>query len=258
MRPGRGLSFLRWKAPCTSSVLTPLSGRAGGRASRTFCGRPHGAQACEQTPPWTLVCVFRKRALLVGFRGRSAPRETTERPGPVPRGPPASLLRGRQWVCDTLPPGPRFATQERNALLLYNGRFNEKHDFIALEIVDEQVQLTFSAGRAPSREGRLPGRRSAGENHPDPTRHPQAGSRLIPGSPSAGQTRDVQRRVSRVESTGGGSEGRARGLAAARRTRGPRALAGPGRGGSACRRRSAGRAGPRPLTSAFSRASAHR
>lgn len=43
---------------------------------------------------------------------------------------------------------PRFATQERNALLLYNGRFNEKHDFIALEIVEEQVQLTFSAGRA--------------------------------------------------------------------------------------------------------------
>uniref|UniRef100_A0A8C9K3T4 Cadherin EGF LAG seven-pass G-type receptor 1 n=1 Tax=Panthera tigris altaica TaxID=74533 RepID=A0A8C9K3T4_PANTA len=41
-----------------------------------------------------------------------------------------------------------FATQERNALLLYNGRFNEKHDFIALEIVGEQVQLTFSAGEA--------------------------------------------------------------------------------------------------------------
>uniref|UniRef100_A0A452RIH3 Cadherin EGF LAG seven-pass G-type receptor 1 n=1 Tax=Ursus americanus TaxID=9643 RepID=A0A452RIH3_URSAM len=39
-----------------------------------------------------------------------------------------------------------FATRERNALLLYNGRFNEKHDFIALEIVGEQVQLTFSAG----------------------------------------------------------------------------------------------------------------
>lgn len=47
-------------------------------------------------------------------------------------------------------------------MLLYNGRFNEKHDFIALEIVDEQVQLTFSAGRAPSREEQLPGRRSAG------------------------------------------------------------------------------------------------
>ena len=40
----------------------------------------------------------------------------------------------------------RFATRERNALLLYNGRFNEKHDFIALEIIEEQVQLTFSAG----------------------------------------------------------------------------------------------------------------
>ncbi|XP_034499585.1 cadherin EGF LAG seven-pass G-type receptor 1, partial [Ailuropoda melanoleuca] len=39
-----------------------------------------------------------------------------------------------------------FATRERNALLLYNGRFNEKHDFIALEIVGEQLQLTFSAG----------------------------------------------------------------------------------------------------------------
>lgn len=40
----------------------------------------------------------------------------------------------------------RFATRERNALLLYNGRFNEKHDFIAVEIIEEQVQLTFSAG----------------------------------------------------------------------------------------------------------------
>ncbi|XP_069731782.1 LOW QUALITY PROTEIN: cadherin EGF LAG seven-pass G-type receptor 2 [Phaenicophaeus curvirostris] len=39
-----------------------------------------------------------------------------------------------------------FATKERDGLLLYNGRFNEKHDFVALEIVDEQVQLTFSAG----------------------------------------------------------------------------------------------------------------
>lgn len=40
----------------------------------------------------------------------------------------------------------RFATRERNALLLYNGRFNEKHDFIAVEIIEEQIQLTFSAG----------------------------------------------------------------------------------------------------------------
>ncbi|XP_056129029.1 cadherin EGF LAG seven-pass G-type receptor 2 [Lampris incognitus] len=39
-----------------------------------------------------------------------------------------------------------FATKEPNGLLLYNGRFNEKHDFIAMEIINEQVQLTFSAG----------------------------------------------------------------------------------------------------------------
>ncbi|NXN98057.1 CELR2 protein, partial [Rhinopomastus cyanomelas] len=41
-----------------------------------------------------------------------------------------------------------FATKERDGLLLYNGRFNERHDFVALEIVDEQVQFTFSAGEA--------------------------------------------------------------------------------------------------------------
>lgn len=40
----------------------------------------------------------------------------------------------------------RFATKERDGLLLYNGRFNERHDFVALEIIQEQVQLTFSAG----------------------------------------------------------------------------------------------------------------
>ncbi|XP_055474077.1 cadherin EGF LAG seven-pass G-type receptor 2 isoform X2 [Psammomys obesus] len=41
-----------------------------------------------------------------------------------------------------------FATKERNGLLLYNGRFNEKHDFVALEVIQEQVQLTFSAGES--------------------------------------------------------------------------------------------------------------
>ncbi|XDV52911.1 hypothetical protein PO909_021553 [Leuciscus waleckii] len=41
-----------------------------------------------------------------------------------------------------------FATRERNGLLLYNGRFNERHDFIAIEIVEEQIQLTFSAGES--------------------------------------------------------------------------------------------------------------
>ncbi|NXQ69788.1 CELR2 protein, partial [Quiscalus mexicanus] len=61
--------------------------------------------------------------------------------------PPHSFLtfRGlRQRFHFTL--GLTFATQERDGLLLYNGRFNERHDFVALEIVDEQLQLTFSAG----------------------------------------------------------------------------------------------------------------
>ena len=40
----------------------------------------------------------------------------------------------------------RFATQQRDGLLFYNGRFNERHDFIALEIVDGQVQFSFSLG----------------------------------------------------------------------------------------------------------------
>ncbi|MEE6481192.1 hypothetical protein FKM82_012777 [Ascaphus truei] len=44
-----------------------------------------------------------------------------------------------------------FATRERNALILYNGRFNEKHDFIALEIIEKQIQLTFSAGETTTK-----------------------------------------------------------------------------------------------------------
>lgn len=51
----------------------------------------------------------------------------------------------------------RFATKERDGLLLYNGRFNEKHDFVALEVIQEQVQLTFSAGElAPRVPAHLP------------------------------------------------------------------------------------------------------
>ncbi|XP_054032276.1 cadherin EGF LAG seven-pass G-type receptor 2 [Dryobates pubescens] len=61
--------------------------------------------------------------------------------------PPSSFLtfRGlRQRFHFTL--ALTFATRERDGLLLYNGRFNERHDFVALEIVAEQLQLTFSAG----------------------------------------------------------------------------------------------------------------
>lgn len=42
----------------------------------------------------------------------------------------------------------KFATLEESGLLLYNGRYNELHDFIALEIVDagQSVQFSFSLG----------------------------------------------------------------------------------------------------------------
>lgn len=43
-------------------------------------------------------------------------------------------------------PCVRFATLEHSGLLIYNGRLNEKHDFLAVEIVDGQVQLKYSTG----------------------------------------------------------------------------------------------------------------
>ncbi|KAG8198293.1 hypothetical protein JTE90_021547 [Oedothorax gibbosus] len=40
----------------------------------------------------------------------------------------------------------KFATRDRNALLMYNGRYNDEHDFIALEVVDSQLVFSFSLG----------------------------------------------------------------------------------------------------------------
>lgn len=34
----------------------------------------------------------------------------------------------------------------KNGLLFYNGRFNDRNDFMALEIVDGQLQFSFSTG----------------------------------------------------------------------------------------------------------------
>uniref|UniRef100_A0A8C4R486 Cadherin, EGF LAG seven-pass G-type receptor 2 n=1 Tax=Eptatretus burgeri TaxID=7764 RepID=A0A8C4R486_EPTBU len=59
-----------------------------------------------------------------------------------------------------------FASMSKDGLLLYNGRFNEKHDFIALEIIDGQVQLTFSAGEeATAVSPFVPGGVSDGQWH---------------------------------------------------------------------------------------------
>ncbi|XP_036288227.1 cadherin EGF LAG seven-pass G-type receptor 3 isoform X1 [Pipistrellus kuhlii] len=41
-----------------------------------------------------------------------------------------------------------FATVQPSGLLFYNGRLNEKHDFLALEIVAGQVRLTYSTGES--------------------------------------------------------------------------------------------------------------
>ncbi|XP_029453376.1 LOW QUALITY PROTEIN: cadherin EGF LAG seven-pass G-type receptor 3 [Rhinatrema bivittatum] len=59
-----------------------------------------------------------------------------------------------------------FATLERNGLLFYNGRLNEKHDFIAVEIIDGQVQLKYSTGESTTLvTPYLPGGVSDGEWH---------------------------------------------------------------------------------------------
>lgn len=42
--------------------------------------------------------------------------------------------------------GLRFATIHNDGLLLYNGRYNDKHDFIALEIVDSKLRFSYSLG----------------------------------------------------------------------------------------------------------------
>ncbi|RVE70247.1 hypothetical protein OJAV_G00063040 [Oryzias javanicus] len=59
-----------------------------------------------------------------------------------------------------------FATLESSGLLFYNGRFNEKHDFIALEIEDGQVVFKYSTGESSTQVSPfLPGGVSDGNWH---------------------------------------------------------------------------------------------
>ncbi|XP_072537654.1 cadherin EGF LAG seven-pass G-type receptor 3 isoform X2 [Salminus brasiliensis] len=59
-----------------------------------------------------------------------------------------------------------FATLESSGLLFYNGRFNEKHDFLALEILDGQVVLKYSTGESSTQVSPyLPGGVSDGNWH---------------------------------------------------------------------------------------------
>ena len=41
----------------------------------------------------------------------------------------------------------QFATLQSNAVLLYNGRYNNKNDFVAIQIINGQVQFTVSTGK---------------------------------------------------------------------------------------------------------------
>ena len=60
----------------------------------------------------------------------------------------------------------KFATEATDGLLLYNGRYNEKHDFVALEIIDSRVQFSFSLGDEVTRAtAAIPGGVSDGQWH---------------------------------------------------------------------------------------------
>ncbi|KAG7212572.1 hypothetical protein KM043_012871 [Ampulex compressa] len=60
----------------------------------------------------------------------------------------------------------KFATESSDGLLLYNGRYNEKHDFVALEIIESRVQFSFSLGDEVTRAtAGIPGGVSDGQWH---------------------------------------------------------------------------------------------
>lgn len=81
-----------------------------------------------------------------------------------------------------------FATKEKNGLLFYNGRLNEKHDFIAVEINDGQVQLKYSTGESSTLVApHIPGGVSDGKWHMVQLRYynkPKTGSMGVAQGPS--------------------------------------------------------------------------
>jgi len=52
-----------------------------------------------------------------------------------------------QWHFDLF---VSFSTLQPNGLILYNGRLNHKNDFLALELIDGQIRLSFSTGQHTS------------------------------------------------------------------------------------------------------------
>nr|XP_009686574.1 PREDICTED: cadherin EGF LAG seven-pass G-type receptor 3 [Struthio camelus australis] len=63
-------------------------------------------------------------------------------------------------------PAGGFSTLEPSGLLLYNGRLNERHDFLAVEIIKGQLQLKYSTGESSTVVSPyLPGGVSDGQWH---------------------------------------------------------------------------------------------
>uniref|UniRef100_A0A8C3NK04 Uncharacterized protein n=1 Tax=Geospiza parvula TaxID=87175 RepID=A0A8C3NK04_GEOPR len=169
-RPIHPINGLRCRCPpgftgdyCETEIDLCYSNPCG---SNGLCRSREGGYTCECYEDYTESCEVNARSgrcapgvcknggtcvnlLIGGFKCECPPGEY-ERPYcemTTRSFPPQSFitfkgLRQRFHFTVSL----MFATRERNALLLYNGRFNEKHDFIALEIIEEQIQLTFSAG----------------------------------------------------------------------------------------------------------------
>lgn len=108
--------------------ITPC--KKGGCKSGSVCTPAKGEFACQEdcTPNgyehYTSLCELRSRSFTRGSFLTF----------------PSLKQRNRLHI------GLKFATQALNGILFYNGRYNEKHDFIALEIIQGDLQFSFSLG----------------------------------------------------------------------------------------------------------------
>ncbi|XP_017658689.1 cadherin EGF LAG seven-pass G-type receptor 3 isoform X2 [Nannospalax galili] len=108
-------------------------------AGRCVPGVCRNGGTCTDTPSGGFRCQCPAGGAFEGPRCEVAARSF----------PPSSfvMFRGlRQRFHLTL--SLSFATVQSCGLLFYNGRLNEKHDFLALELVAGQVRLTYSTGES--------------------------------------------------------------------------------------------------------------
>ncbi|XP_049718775.1 cadherin EGF LAG seven-pass G-type receptor 3 isoform X1 [Elephas maximus indicus] len=108
-------------------------------AGRCVPGVCHNGGTCADAPHGGFRCQCPAGGAFEGPRCEVAARSF----------PPSSfvMFRGlRQRFHLTL--SLSFSTVQPSGLLFYNGRLNEKHDFLALELVAGQVRLTYSTGES--------------------------------------------------------------------------------------------------------------